>query len=193
MNEQEAMIKGDTGEAITASTLRKQLKMRVIRNIYLEYRGKSVEIDMLGISSYGLFVIENKNYSGIVSGNEEKYWRVIYSNNREELLYNPVMQNETHILAVTHILAENNIKVAPKNCVIFNDNAKLFVGNNPIVKTLSDFVEFYELLYKTDEILDIDIQNKIYNLFKKYSDTSFEAKEVHKALIQETLKPKIIV
>ncbi|MCR4616649.1 MAG: NERD domain-containing protein [Lachnospiraceae bacterium] len=46
------------------------------RNLYVPMRnGKTTEIDLVYITPKGLFVIESKNYSGYIFGNEnQKYW-----------------------------------------------------------------------------------------------------------------------
>jgi len=61
------------------------------------------QIDHLVITSYGIFVIETKNYNGeIKGGRSDKYWSV---SNRFKM-YNPLMQNYGHIKALESHLAE---------------------------------------------------------------------------------------
>ena len=59
---------GEIGEYVTAHTLQDDLGLKVVRNIYLPVDSKFTEIDMIAISSHGLFVIENKNYKGLIIG-----------------------------------------------------------------------------------------------------------------------------
>lgn len=57
-----AYIQGDVGEVITASDLRSKCSMLVLRNLYFPYNNHFIEVDMIGISKLGVFIIENKNY-----------------------------------------------------------------------------------------------------------------------------------
>ena len=89
-----ADVKGDVGEIITASSLRNNCDMTVIRNIYLPYKDHFTEVDMVAIGRLGIFVIENKNYDARVTGNiRDKYWNVEYSQWCTYKLYNPLFQN----------------------------------------------------------------------------------------------------
>ena len=53
-------------------------------NIYIPKKGnETTEIDVLMISSKGLFVFESKNYSGwIFGGDNQKYWYQTLPSNR---------------------------------------------------------------------------------------------------------------
>lgn len=44
-----ADVKGDVGEIITASSLRSNCDMTVVRNIYLPYKDHFTEVDMVAI------------------------------------------------------------------------------------------------------------------------------------------------
>lgn len=61
------------------------------------------QIDHILITSYGLFVIETKNYQGSIRGKRrDRYWRV----NSKFNMLNPVKQNHGHLMVVKSILAE---------------------------------------------------------------------------------------
>lgn len=72
-------------------------------NIYIPKKGnETTEIDVLMISSKGLFVFESKNYSGWIFGSDnQKYWYQTLPSNRgkshKEKFYNPIFQNNTHV------------------------------------------------------------------------------------------------
>ncbi|MBD5370119.1 MAG: NERD domain-containing protein [Bacteroides sp.] len=55
------------------------------------------QIDHVVVSTRGIFVIETKAHAGFISGMEEaKYWRQNFML-RAQYLYNPLLQNATHI------------------------------------------------------------------------------------------------
>ena len=94
---------------------------RVFNDVYLRNRGRSVQIDHIVISRYGIFVIETKNYKGWVYGAEEaEYWtQNIYGHKYQ--LYNPIRQNSSHVGAICNILRINREKVIP--IVVFAGSA----------------------------------------------------------------------
>lgn len=168
-------ILGDVGEAITANQLRQY--MNIIRNVYLPINGRFTEIDMIGISEIGIFVIENKNYSGVVVGDiTDKYWKVKYSGFFGWRLYNPVMQNKRHKEAVQLLLDGSTKSELPIfSPVIFNGKAKLNITNSEkFVFSVSSFIEAYKTV-KLRRLSAEDV-NELTNLFRLFSDQSYEAK-----------------
>ena len=65
----------------------------------------TTQIDHVVVSPYGIFVIETKNYQGWIYGSEhaEKWTQNIYGNKHE--LFNPLLQNDTHIRALRKLLS----------------------------------------------------------------------------------------
>ena len=168
---------GAWGEIITASTLRNELEIPVIQTLYV---GGS-QIDMVAISPYGVFVIENKNYHGVVLGyTKAQYWRVYYSRDQWHKLYNPVMQNRKHRQDIVSLLELMGYGYVNVYCpVIFNDFAALRIhGGNRVVYNLSDFVSRYKGYYQWP-ILGNSVLNSLEELFRKFQDRSDEAKMKH--------------
>ena len=74
-------------------------KGKILRNVYIpKDNGETTEIDVVYITQKGIFVIESKNYSGWIFGDEKgTYWTVTLPNGHKNRFYNPVKQNKTHI------------------------------------------------------------------------------------------------
>ena len=74
-------------------------KGKILRNVYIpKDNGETTEIDVVYITQKGIFVIESKNYSGWIFGDEKgTYWTVTLPNGQKNRFYNPVKQNKTHI------------------------------------------------------------------------------------------------
>ena len=74
----EEEMAGKLGEHICYSIIKNYEKIgcKILRNLYLpKYNGETTEIDMLMISTKGIFVFECKNYKGWIFGNAgRKYW-----------------------------------------------------------------------------------------------------------------------
>ena len=75
-------------------------------NCYVPNRsGDKIEIDMIMLCQKGIYVIENKNYSGWIFGDEKsKNWCEILKG-KKYFFYNPIKQNKSHIknLSLIHI------------------------------------------------------------------------------------------
>lgn len=91
---------------------------KILRNIYIPKEdGSTAEIDVVYITTKGLFVIESKNFSGYIFGNENnRNWtatlyagKTWFGRNKVEKyhFYNPVWQNNSHIRALKNYLGTN--------------------------------------------------------------------------------------
>ena len=100
---------------------------KVLFNLYIPTKnGKTTEIDVLLISNFGLFVIESKNYSGWIFGNDyQKYWTQTlpagrYGINKEKF-YNPVKQNYYHLVSLRNFLKTT---VPFYSLIVFSDHCE---------------------------------------------------------------------
>lgn len=74
-------------------------------NIYLPYKGRTSEIDVVMLHETGIYVFESKNYSGWIFGDEKsQYWTQCLNAKERNRFYNPVLQNKTHIIALKQYL-----------------------------------------------------------------------------------------
>ena len=109
-------IKGYIGERLVGKKLKKLNKReyKVINNLLLKTTKGSTQIDHIVISKYGVFVIETKNYKGIIKGNEyDDNWNQILIN-KSETLRNPIKQNNGHIKALKDFTKEDIEKIYNK-------------------------------------------------------------------------------
>jgi hypothetical protein len=118
-------LRGKYGERKTRSELR-FLKLfgrdgKILKNIYVpKSEGGTTEIDNLFITRKGIFVLETKNYSGWIFGNEKDYqWTQSFSNGKKQRFYNPILQNRSHI---KHLTAYLEKKIPYYSIIVFLDN-----------------------------------------------------------------------
>jgi len=100
-------LKGAIGEDYIHGILLKfPSSNRILRNIYVPIKeGNNVEIDLIYITEVGIYVMESKNYSGWIFGNDQqKYWTQTLKSGEKYRFYNPVWQNEGHIRALSQYL-----------------------------------------------------------------------------------------
>jgi hypothetical protein len=116
--------------------------------------GRSLQIDHIVVSIYGIFVIETKNYKGIIVGNEkDKQWTQ-YTETRQYSLYNPIRQNFGHMQELRKILW-NGLKMVSIIC--FTERSELQVTS-----------------YKTDVVHPFGVVNAI----RKHQKEVFNLEQV---------------
>ena len=107
-------------------------------------RGTS-QIDHIYFSKRGIFIIETKNYSGRIYGNENStYWtQVMKYGKTKNKLYNPLKQNETHVNAIRKtigssvdltsmiIFVQGNVEYIKCSKVFSLREAKRYIKNFP--------------------------------------------------------------
>ena len=92
----------------------------VINDLILMNDGKTTQIDHIVINPRGVFVMETKNYSGEIYGNEnQREWtQVLAYGNVKNKLYNPLKQNATHVYNVKKVVG----KLPVHSLVVFVQN-----------------------------------------------------------------------
>ncbi len=101
-------FKGVLGESRVGTRLRElpDEDFAVISDLLLPTSSGTSQIDHLVVSRSGIFVIETKNYSGWIHGNENsEYWTQTKYRSRIEFR-NPVKQNWAHVFALKAVLSD---------------------------------------------------------------------------------------
>ena len=188
---------GRYGEYLTYKYLKKfeDQGARFLFNIYVPKKEEeTTEIDVLMISSKGLFVFESKNYSGWIFGSDnQKYWYQTLPSGRrrshKEKFYNPVFQNNTHVKYLKSLIGDEfpiySIITFSDRCTLMNVNIKYskvnvinryqvnnivstIYANNPEDElTIEQVNEIYNTLYPYTQVDDITKQNHIDNINSK--------------------------
>jgi len=161
--------KGSIGES-KVSFLLEELnpeKYKVINNLKIKIDMETAQIDHLVISNFGIFVIETKNYSGIIYGGEStNYWTQKFPNNHKEKFLNSIKQDNWHISVLKNKLIEyGDVTFIP--IIVFLEGADLMVS------TLTDVIYTFDLIktinkYRT-EVMSDDVKESIYNLLSYLS------------------------
>ena len=104
-----------------------------LNNVYVPRKdGRSSEIDLLYITCKGVIVVESKNYSGFIFGNEDyKNWTVtLYAGKdwigrkqvEKHQFYNPIWQNRTHINSLKRYLNE---EIPMYSLIVFSNRCQI--------------------------------------------------------------------
>lgn len=148
--------KGAYGEETVASLLQSLPKeYHIFNDIYILVDGRSIQIDHVVISVYGIFVIETKNYGGWIFGSDryEKWIENFYG--QKYYFYNPVKQNYTHLKALQKVLRIPIDKFV--SVVVFLERAELKCntkGNVIYSSELNDFIKGYNQAIMTPSHVD---------------------------------------
>lgn len=128
-------------------------KYKLLNDIMIEDEKGTHQIDHIVISKYGIFVIEMKNYYGLILGNQykEKWYQCLGKN--KYAFHNPMYQNYGHVKALSNALNLNEEVFIPIVC--FSNQVKLKVtSNKPVVQV--DTINKNILKY-TEEIITCDL------------------------------------
>lgn len=78
-----------------------------LSNLLIPFGRETSQLDHVVVSMYGIFVIETKNYHGVVEGREnERYWDHHVGREHHQM-FNPIMQNSGHIHALQALLGDD--------------------------------------------------------------------------------------
>lgn len=96
---------GSKGEARVASILAGlPSEYQVLNDVIIPTKYGTTQIDHIVFSPYGIFVIETKNYSGWIFGDEKsEQWKQTFRT-KSSFFKNPVKQNWGHIYALAELL-----------------------------------------------------------------------------------------
>lgn len=188
---------GRHGEKLTEREL-KLVKLfgrkgRILRNVYVpKDNGETSEIDVLFITQKGIFVIESKNYSGWIFGDEKAgYWTVMLPNKEKNRFYNPIKQNKTHMKWLGQYLREN---IPLFSIIVFSNRCEL---KKVAVESTDIRVIKRDLLYaavrdiweNVSDVLNDEKVNEVYNKLEMLTHVDQAMKAAHIENINKKFKP----
>lgn len=187
--------KGLFGEYLTQYMLNcKRLPgyRKILCNLYLPYKNATTETDVIMIHENGIYVIESKNYSGWIFGNEKQTkWTQMLNKNNKSYFFNPVLQNRTHIRALSEYT-----KIRPsfiKSYIVFSERCELkkvpentseyvITKRNDLIDLLIKDIKGEEIRFSSSQI------DNIYNYLLPLTNVSSETKRKHVENINKNYK-----
>ena len=150
------LISGHVGENYISEILNSlpKDKYKVYDNVMLNTKRGSTQIDHVIVSIYGIFVVETKNYKGLIADSKYGEHWVQYVCGRKYSFYNPVRQNYGHIKALQEILnlPQNkfiSVVVFLHKCDIEGDAVRSVIHPSQLI----NFIE----LHKETKISEMDM------------------------------------
>ncbi len=153
-----AKFKGKLAEKTTSFGMSLKLDSstyKIFNNLVIPDKKGQTQIDHVVVSKYGIFVIEVKNYSGWIFGNEtDEYWtQVIFR--KKNKFQNPLRQNYRHIMALSEYLYLDRSFF--HSIIFFPGDAefKTTMPANVIKSGLSDYIKSF----KKEILTEKDVEN----------------------------------
>jgi hypothetical protein len=176
-------IKGKVGEIKVNNTINSaatNTQYTINNLVLLTENGKTSQIDHVVINRRGIFVIETKNYSGNIYGNEnqQEWTQVLQYGKVKNKFYNPIKQNKAHIYHISTLISE---KVPITSAVVFVSANIQFV-NAPGVYTTDGLKK---LLKSGPDVLSPEQMRRIYDKLFRANRTDISNRE-HIQNIQKT-------
>ena len=138
-------LAGKYGEAVATRLIKSALRNgdRLFTNVEITFEDKPTELDNVIVNSFGVFIIEVKNYNGKLVGNEDDYEWIKYKttdagNTYEQTVRNPINQVKRQVYILAKYLDYYGSRVW------IEGYALLIQGNSP--------VESKKILSSTDDI-----------------------------------------
>lgn len=138
----------------------------VINDLLILHEGKSHQIDHLIIRKTGVFIIETKNYAGLIYGDDKrKEWTQVLNYGKiKHKFYNPVLQNKSHIYTLSKIIGRKDCFIS----IIVFPKADIMTYFNERVGSISDMKRW--LKQDRDEILTSSEIDGIYQKLIDYKN-----------------------
>lgn len=162
---------------------------KVLRNVYVpKDTGETSEIDVVFITQKGIFVIESKNYSGWIFGDEKSaYWTVMLANKTKNRFYNPIMQNKTHMKWLGRYLDD---EIPLFSIIAFSERCELkkVTVESPDVRVIKRdrlYANIRDIWNQTEDKLDESKVREVYDKLEKLTHVSEAVKAAHVENIKE--------
>lgn len=181
--------KGYTGEYKLFNELNK-IETPILTNVYIpKSDGETTEIDIVLIHGTGIYVFENKNYSGTIYGMEKSRQWTQYIRSKPYKFLNPIIQNKCHIKHLKEYLGIEDDNVF-KSIIVFDDKcntSKVNIENKDIVfiKSSEAMITIYKLLRHGEMVITGEQMKDIYSKLEKHTKVSEDIKSNHIKYLKE--------
>lgn len=177
---------GEKSVKLILNKISKKKKYKLLNNVYLPLYDSTTEIDHIVIGDFGIVVVETKAVNGEIYANEnEKEWTHIIGTKKHKL-YNPLMQNKTHINCIQHILRKEKIyNVNIDSLVVFAGNVEVNIKKGLPVITIDLLKSYFNKSKFKNNNID---KTLIYNTLKKYQVTDKHLIHNHNKTVKDLSK-----
>ena len=157
-------------------------------NVYVpKGNGETSEVDAILVSPSGVYVFENKNYSGWIFGKlNDKTWTQTLNRKSKYRFLNPIRQNAGHVAALSHYLGISEQAFEP--IVVFADKTvlkRVSAGDATILHTSQVATRLKSIASKRQVTFDDKVVDAIYSTLCQCANATEEEKKAHVDRIKE--------
>lgn len=154
-------MRGFMGEFWVKTELNKlpKDKYTILNDIMIKSTQGTHQIDHIVISKFGIFVIEMKNYYGLITGDEYKDKWIQHLGKNKYYFHNPIHQNYGHVKALKELLQLDESKFISIVCISNQAKLKVKAKNVTQLDYINDLIKSYNNEILTDDLTEI--KNKL--------------------------------
>ena len=167
----------------------------IFHDLYVEKNNENfAQIDLVVLTKVGIIVVEVKDYSGWIfgSGNKRQWTQVLAYGKEKYRFYNPVMQNNNHILELRKKLRQfrtlpfYSLIVFYGDCVFKDINS---IPQGTYISKVSNVSNMINTIIKNNKEVNYFDKNQIIELLKKYAENgkNIEIQNQHVKNIKDML------
>lgn len=183
----QAKFRGMLGEHTVAYYLNKLPEDYYLWNdIVLQQNGYSVQIDHVVISIYGIFVIETKNYTGNIIGNDDcdQWTKNVYGYKYH--FGNPIKQNHSHVNALRKLFSMPEHFFIP--IVVFLPGANLHCNTRGIILYASQLLD--EIYKHKTQVITLDDVKRLSTILNAETIETKDTRKEHLNKVYERINKK---
>lgn len=156
----------------------------VINNFIVQHKnGQTAQIDHIIINNNGVFVIETKNYSGYIYGDDrgEQWTQVLNYGKVKNHFYSPVKQNERHCTYISRIINQ----AAPVYSAVLFVSGDISGVNSDYVYTPFELKRMLKTFISSNQLSDGEVK-RIYDVLCENNKSSMISNEEHTENVRKT-------
>ena len=120
------------------------LKKILVDMLIPSFNGHTNQLDLVFINKTGIYVIEVKNFTCMLEGNNTDNWIRKEFNGQKNRIHNPIKQNLSHIKSLQKILPHYPNEYF-KNIILLSDSCKFQYDNNTDLKYDTRVINYKDL------------------------------------------------
>ena len=166
------------------------LKKILVDLLIPSYNGHTNQLDLIFINKTGIYVIEVKNFTCSLEGNNTDPWVRKEFNGQRNKIHNPIKQNLSHIKSLQKLLHHYQSDYF-KNIIVLSDNCKFKYDNNTDLEYETRIINYKDLkatirdlTKSSEEIFSDENIYRIYDELSEYARYSNEDRMKHLEYVQ---------
>lgn len=170
-------------------------KRDFLHNCYVPTAKGFSEIDLLMIHDTGLYVVESKNYSGWIFGDEnQKEWTQCLAGGKKNKFYNPIWQNKGHMEALKAFFSDYD-DLPIFSLIVFSERCELkkvtFTAPNTYVINRDQLNSVFRKQIHDLGDYSVDKRIDVYRRLLPFCKKSDVEKQEHIDRIMQMKSPKV--